>query len=247
MIKSWIQFKESIHFDNSPEFKEIEKKYSLKKEDIMDSIQEMEDDRNIECEELNSYISQHNLKENKIKIITRLSLKKLYKVDTKELDQYQSLLKEQIDDIDMIISTCKRLCHIEDMEILKTITNQLPSQGAGNNIKEFGKLSIMIVFSKIIQTDEISKANDDFLKKDNPERKAYNTVIETLIKNGVKKEDVRSLVDYQLIDDYLAFGLLTNDGILQIATYYDGILDFEDNDFLLAIDRYESGQCNEYL
>lgn len=246
MIKSWIQFKESIHFDNSPEFKEIEKKYSLKKEDIMDSIQEMEDDRNIECEELNSYISQHNLKENKIKIITRLSLKKLYKVD-KELYQYQSLLKEQIDDIDMIISTCKRLCHIEDMEILKTITNQLPFQGAGNNIKEFGKLSIMIVFSKIIQTDEISKANDDFLKKDNPERKAYNTVIETLIKNGVKKEDVRSLVDYQLIDDYLAFGLLTNDGILQIATYYDGILDFEDNDFLLAIDRYESGQCNEYL
>lgn len=247
MIKSWTQFNESIYFDNSAEFKEIEKKYSLKKEDIKDSIQEMEDDRNIECDEFHSYISQHNLKENKIKIITRLSLKKFYKVDTKELEQYQSLLKEQIDDINMIVSTCKRLCHIEDMEILKTVTNQLPFQGAGNNIKEFGKLSIMVVFSKIIQTDEISKANDDFLKKDNPERKAYNTVIDTLIKNGVKKEDVKSLVDYQLIDDYLAFGLLTNDGIIQIATYYDGVLEFEDNDFLLAIERYESGQCNEYL
>ena len=52
MIKSWQQFNESsVYFEVSTEFLKVRKKYALEKEDILDFLQDLEDERDISCSE----------------------------------------------------------------------------------------------------------------------------------------------------------------------------------------------------
>jgi hypothetical protein len=53
-----------------------------------------------------------------------------------------------------------------------------------------GELRIAIVFQKTIQTDEMERAHKEFIKKDNPEREAYQSVIRKLVEMGIPGKDV---------------------------------------------------------
>jgi hypothetical protein len=115
-----------------------------------------------------------------------------------------------------------------------------------------GELRIAIVFQKTIQTDEMERAHKEFIKKDNPEREAYQSVIRKLVEMGIPGKDVEKLIDLHPDwenMDYIIFGFMTNDEILSIATY-DKIkkkLFFERNDLIHAVEYYQQGECNEYL
>ena len=248
MIKSWKLFNESVYFEWSKEFLDIKNKYSLKKEDIKEYIQDLEDNKDIKVDNFYNKVSKFNDEE--ITIISVLNLRKLYKNKSSEIEGYMSFLKEQLDDINYILSVCESISRSEDLEIAKFKIGDLPFQG-GQNSKE-SPLSLSIVFQRTIETDEISKAHKEYMKKDNPEREAYESVIKELVKYGIPKEDAERLVDLHPDWEnmnYIIFGFMTNDEILSIATY-DKIkkkLFFERNDLIHAVEYYQQGECNEYL
>jgi hypothetical protein len=248
MIKSWKLFNESVYFEGSKEFLDIKNKYSLKKEDIKEYIQDLEDNKDIKIDNFYNTVSKFNDEE--ITIISVLILRKLYKNKSSEIEEYMSFLKEQLDDINYILSVCESISRSEDLEIAKLKIGDLPFQG-GQNSKE-SPLSLSIVFQRTIETDEISKAHKEYMKKDNPEREAYESVIKELVKYGIPKEDAEKLVDLHPDwedMDYIIFGFLTNNEILSIATYNKELkrLFFERNDMIHAVEYYQDGQCNEYL
>jgi hypothetical protein len=138
------------------------------------------------------------------------------------------------------------------LQIIQKKVESPPFQGAGANQNDLGELRIAIVFQKTIQTDEMERAHKEFIKKDNPEREAYQSVIRKLVEMGIPGKDVEKLIDLHPDwenMDYIIFGFMTNDEILSIATY-DKIkkkLFFERNDLIHAVEYYQQGECNEYL
>jgi vacuolar-type H+-ATPase subunit I/STV1 len=251
MIKSWQQFNESsVYFEGSTEFLKVRKKYALKKEDILDFLQDLEDERDISYSSFQSRLSKFDNEQ--IVIKTWINFSKSYKNPKFELNDYQSFLKEQIKDIDQILITCERIAQVEELQIIQKKVESPPFQGAGANQNDLGELRIAIVFQKTIQTDEMERAHKEFIKKDNPEKEAYQSVIRKLVEMGIPGKDVEKLIDLHPDwenMDYIIFGFMTNDEILSIATY-DKIkkkLFFERNDLFLAVEYYQQGECNEYL
>jgi hypothetical protein len=248
MIKSWKLFNESIYFEGSKEFLDIKNKYSLKKEDIKEYIQDLEDNKDIKVDNFYNKVSKFNDEE--ITVISVLTLRKLYKNKSSEIEGYMSFLKEQLDDINYILSVCESISRSEDLEIKIIKTGNLPFQG-GQNSKE-SPLSLSIVFQRTIETDEISKAHKEYMKKGNPEREAYESVIKELVKYGIPKEDAESLVDLHPDwenMDYIIFGFMTDDEIISVATYDKNSkkIFFERNDILKASRIYDEGGCGDYL
>jgi hypothetical protein len=248
MIKSWKLFNESIYFEGSKEFLDIKNKYSLKKEDIKEYIQDLEDNKDIKVDNFYNKVSKFNDEE--ITVISVLTLRKLYKNKSSEIEGYMSFLKEQLDDINYILSVCESISRSEDLEIKIIKTGNLPFQG-GQNSKE-SPLSLSIVFQRTIETDEISKAHKEYMKKGNPEREAYESVIKELVKYGIPKEDAESLVDLHPDwenMDYIIFGFMTDDEIISVATYDKNSkkIFFERNDILRASRIYDEGGCGDYL
>lgn len=246
MIKSWKLFNESaVYFEGSTEFLNIKNKYSLKKEDIIDYIQDLDDERSIYFEKIHNNVSKYNHEEIKMSIVIFLSKK--YKKSDNDLENYKSFLKEQLDDSDYILSTCRRIAQEENLQLIKVKIGEFPFQG-----DQSGKISLSILFQKTIETDEMGKSHQEYLKKDNPEREAYESVIKELVKYGIPKEDAERLVDLHPDWEnmnYIIFGFLTNNEILSIATYHKELkrLFFERNDMIHAVEYYQDGQCNEYL
>jgi vacuolar-type H+-ATPase subunit I/STV1 len=251
MIKSWQQFNESsVYFEGSTEFLKVRKKYALEKEDILDFLQDLEDERDISCSSFQSRLSKFDNEQ--IVIKTWINFSKSYKNPKFELNDYQSFLKEQIKDIDQILITCERIAQVEELQIIQKKVESPPFQGAGANQNDLGELRIAIVFQKTIQTDEMERAHKEFIKKDNPEREAYQSVIRKLVEMGIPGKDVEKLIDLHPDwenMDYIIFGFMTNYEILPIATY-DKIkkkLFFERVELNKALDAYKTGECNEYL
>jgi|LakMenEpi03Aug12_release.lakeMendotaPanAssembly.Ray.scaffolds.fasta_scaffold336032_2 vacuolar-type H+-ATPase subunit I/STV1 len=251
MIKSWQQFNESsVYFEGSTEFLKVRKKYALKKEDILDFLQDLEDERDISYSSFQSRLSKFDNEQ--IVIKTWINFSKSYKNPKFELNDYQSFLKEQIKDIDQILITCERIAQVEELQIIQKKVESPPFQGAGANQNDLGELRIAIVFQKTIQTDEMERAHKEFIKKDNPEKEAYQSVIRKLVEMGIPGKDVEKLIDLHPDwenMDYIIFGFMTNDEILSIATY-DKIkkkLFFERVELNKALDAYKTGECNEYL
>jgi vacuolar-type H+-ATPase subunit I/STV1 len=251
MIKSWQQFNESsVYFEGSTEFLKVRKKYALEKEDILDFLQDLEDERDISYSSFQSRLSKFDNEQ--IVIKTWINFSKSYKNPKFELNDYQSFLKEQIKDIDQILITCERIAQVEELQIIQKKVESPPFQGAGANQNDLGELRIAIVFQKTIQTDEMERAHKEFIKKDNPEREAYQSVIRKLVEMGIPGKDVEKLIDLHPDwenMDYIIFGFMTNYEILPIATY-DKIkkkLFFERVELNKALDAYKTGECNEYL
>jgi len=251
MIKSWQQFNESsVYFEGSTEFLKVRKKYALKKEDILDFLQDLEDERDISYSSFQSRLSKFDNEQ--IVIKTWINFSKSYKNPKFELNDYQSFLKEQIKDIEQILITCERIAQVEELQIIQKKVESPPFQGAGANQNDLSELRIAIVFQKTIQTDEMERAHKEFIKKDNPEREAYQSVIRKLVEMGIPGKDVEKLIDLHPDwenMDYIIFGFMTNYEILPIATY-DKIkkkLFFERVELNKALDAYKTDECNEYL
>lgn len=251
MIKSWQQFNESsVYFEGSTEFLKVKEKYALKKDDILDLLQDLEDERDISCSSFQSRVSKFD--DEQIVIKTCISFSKSYKNPKFELNDYQSFLKQQMDDINQILTTCERIAKVEELEIIQKKIETAPFQGAGNNQKEYDELIVSITFQRIIETDEMFQAYRDFTKRDNPDREAYESVIKELVKYGIPQKDAEKLVDLHPDwenMDYIIFGFMTNDEIFSIATYNkkEKRLFFERNEMIHAVEYYQQGDCSEYL
>lgn len=251
MIKSWQQFNESsIYFEGSTEFLKVREKYALKKEDILDFLQDLEDESDVQCLSVQSRISKFD--DEKIVIKTWIQLTKSYKNPKISLDDYLSFLKQQTEDINQIMTTFDRIANVEESKIIQKKVESHPFQGAGNNENEFSELRILMVFEKTIESNEMVKAHKEFSKRDNPEKEAYESVIKELVKYGIPQKDAEKLVDLHPDwedMDYIIFGFMTNGEILTIATY-DKVkkkLFFERNELLKSFRLYDEGECSEYL
>lgn len=250
MIKSWQQFNESVYFEGSPEFLNIRNKYALNKSDIQDFLQDLEDERDISCSSFQSRVSKFD--DEQIVIKTWINFSKSYKNPKFELNDYQSFLKQQMEDINQILATCERIAKVEELEVIQKKVEYMPFWGAGNNQKELDELRIVITFQRVVETDEMVQAHKEFSKRDNPEKEAYEAVIKELVKYGIPQKDAEKLVDLHPDwenMDYIIFGFMTNDEILSIATYNkkEKRLFFERNDLVHAVEYYQQGGCSEYL
>jgi len=251
MIKSWQQFNESsVYFEGSTEFLKVKEKYALKKDDILDLLQDLEDERDISCSSFQSRVSKFD--DEQIVIKTWIHFSKSYKNPKFELNDYQSFLKQQMDDINQILTTCERIAKVEELEVIQKKVEYIPFWGAGNNQKELDELRLLITFQRVVETDEMIQAHKEFSKRDNPEREAYEAVIKELVKYGIPQKDAEKLVDLHPDwenMDYIIFGFMTNDEILSIATYNkkENRLFFERNELLKAFRLYDEGECSEYL
>lgn len=250
MIKSWQQFNESVYFEGSPEFLNIRNKYALNKSDIQDFLQDLEDERDISCSSFQSRVSKFD--DEQIVIKTWINFSKSYKNPKFELNDYQSFLKQQMEDINQILTTCERIAKVEELEVIQKKVEYMPFWGAGNNQKELDELRIVITFQRVVETDEMVQAHKEFSKRDNPEKEAYEAVIKELVKYGIPQKDAEKLVDLHPDwenMDYIIFGFMTNDEILSIATYNkkEKRLFFERNDLVHAVEYYQQGGCSEYL
>jgi hypothetical protein len=251
MIKSWQQFKESaVYFEGSPEFLNIRNKYALNKSDIQDFLQDLEDERDISCSSFQSRVGKFD--DEQIVIKTWINFEKNYKNPKFLVNDYQSFLKQQMDDINQILTTCERIAKVEELELIQKKIEYTPFQGAGNNQKEIDHLRINITFKRVVETDEMVQAHKEFSKRDNPEKEAYEAVIKELVKYGIPQKDAEKLVDLHPDwenMDYIIFGFMTNGEILIIATYnkVEKRLFFERNDLIHAVEYYQQGDCSEYL
>lgn len=250
MIKSWQQFNESVYFEGSPEFLNIRNKYALNKSDIQDFLQDLEDERDISCSSFQSRVSKFD--DEQIVIKTWINFSKSYKNPKFELNDYQSFLKQQMDDINQILTTCERIAKVEELEVIQKKVEYIPFWGAGNNQKELDGLRIVITFQRVVETDEMVQAHKEFSKRDNPEKEAYEAVIKELVKYDIPQKDAEKLVDLHPDwenMDYIIFGFMTNDEILSIATYNkkEKRLFFERNDLVHAVEYYQQGDCSDYL
>jgi len=250
MIKSWQQFNESVHFEGSPEFLNIRNKYALSKSDIQDFLQDLEDERDISCSSFQSRVSKFD--DEQIVIKTWINFSKSYKNPKFELNDYQSFLKQQMDDINQILTTCERIAKVEELEVIQKKVEYIPFLGAGNNQKELDGLRLLITFQRVVETDEMVQAHKEFSKRDNPEKEAYEAVIKELVKYGIPQQDAGKLVDLHPDwenMDYIIFGFMTNDEILSIATYNkkEKRLFFERNELIHAVEYYQQGECSDYL
>ena len=250
MIKSWQQFNESVHFEGSPEFLNIRNKYALNKIDIQDFLQDLEDERDISCSSFQSRVSKFD--DEQIVIKTWINFSKSYKNPKFELNDYQSFLKQQMDDINQILTTCERIAKVEELEVIQKKVEYIPFLGAGNNQKELDGLRLLITFQRVVETDEMVQAHKEFSKRDNPEKEAYEAVIKELVKYGIPQKDAGKLIDLHPDwenMDYIIFGFMTNDEILSIATYNkkEKRLFFERNELIHAVEYYQQGDCSDYL
>ena len=251
MIKSWQQFNESsVYFEGSPEFLNIRNKYALSKSDIQDFLQDLEDERDISCSSFQSRVSKFD--DEQIVIKTWINFSKSYKNPKFELNDYQSFLKQQMDDINQILTTCERIAKVEELEVIQKKVEYIPFWGAGNNQKELDGLRLLITFQRVVETDEMVQAHKEFSKRDNPEKGAYEAVIKELVKYGIPQKDAGKLVDLHPDwenMDYIMFGFMTNDEILSIATYNkkEKRLFFERNELIHAVEYYQQGDCSDYL
>lgn len=250
MIKSWQQFNESVYFEGSPEFLNIRNKYALSKSDIQDFLQDLEDERDISCSSFQSRVSKFD--DEQIVIKTWINFSKSYKNPKFELNDYQSFLKQQMDDINQILTTCERIAKVEELEVIQKKVEYIPFWGAGNNQKELDGLRLLITFQRVVETDEMVQAHKEFSKRDNPEKEAYEAVIKELVKYGIPQQDAGKLVDLHPDwenMDYIIFGFMTNDEILSIATYNkkEKRLFFERNELIHAVEYYQQGECSDYL
>jgi hypothetical protein len=222
----------------------------LNKSDIQDFLQDLEDERDISCSSFQSRVSKFD--DEKIVIKTWINFSKSYKNPKFELNDYQSFLKQQMDDINQILTTCERIAKVEELEVIQKKVEYIPFLGAGNNQKELDGLRLLIIFQRVVETDEMVQAHKEFSKRDNPEKGAYESVIKELVKYGIPQKDAEKLVDLHPDwedMDYIMFGFMTNDEILNIATYNkkEKRLFFERNELIHAVEYYQQGECSDYL
>ncbi len=178
MIKSWKKFNESkIHFEESDEYKNLKHKYSIKKEDIKDLLDDLSDETDFQCSSVQNFIK--NITDHSFVLVTHIKLFKQYKnpnyipnrdinIGAKVFQAYQDYLKLQSSDLDWVMKTAERISHTEETKLSSYEIERIPFQGAGNNNNEYDDLDLRVKFEKEILSDEISKSYQTFLKSVSP-------------------------------------------------------------------------------
>lgn len=252
MIKSWETFNENdnaIWIYETDKYKELKKKYSISKSEIKEFYIDITDDFTF-----NFFSTITEITETSFTINYEIRLSKKYanpNISKNKTSSWIKTYQELGSDISNIELCTKRVIKAEELSTFEIKINKNPFLGAGNNEKEYDDLEVTINLKNVIQSDELHKAELEFTQSKNPIRNAIESVINKLVKNGVKRKDAKWLIDlhpdHESMDDVL-IGFNTNLEILVIASFNKSTnkLTFED-EFNDAIARYEEGECSDYL
>jgi len=269
-IFKWSKFLESntIHFENSEEFYQIEDKYRLPDSLIKDYFTDLIDE-GFEIQIASEMFSQQKIEGTKmsddgIRISYDISFtkqienptndySKSYYMDT---DKYKDFLDNLSNFIKIFEECSGRISKAEDRNVKTKTVSEVPFIGSGNNLKEFGTFSLRLSMYHYIITNELIEAKKRFQKENSPLKQAQENIVKMLKERGVIEAE--RLIDSQDIEElgFVSFGFLTNDEIIVIADFYhEDEEDLNDKDRLVihydeldrAVKSYEEGYCSDNL
>jgi len=234
MIKNWEMFNESdIYFDNSPEFDNILQKYALKKEDIKQFLDELQDECDFEIDRFSNGLVL-SIDENGFEVNISIKISKNYEI-REGIDGYLEFLKEHAKDLEYYLKIMNLIQETESLKNLSIRSNQMPQPQFTNpkgNVSK--KLELVVIFTQEIKTKEMKVALDKWTKKQSLAGEILVKVINGLVKRGLDRNKVIELIEID--PDWeehiiITYGIWTDDDLHIIAEYdkKTKVLGFDDN------------------
>ena len=239
MIKNFQSFNEnSIYFSDSKEFKDLKTKIAIKNEEIFDYFTDLTDD-GFKIE-IKTQISEHTGTLRYVLLFTTIISNPSWDHATDKSkmainsDVYQSHLKNQIDNIDLVKRCCNRFAISENLTDIQIDINHIPFTGSGNNLKPSIEFRIRAILDSVDNyQDDIKIAKNSFNNSPNPLKSALDKLIVRLKKEGIpnpekyidtlevnEENPVIPGVPYEVVD----FGVVSDNEIFRVATYQNGHL-----------------------
>lgn len=254
IIKNNIKLlKESIAdtFSSSTQYLELCQKYKIDKDEVKEYFTDITDNFH-QVAVSNSYITYNtsDLSHFTIQFTVSFSISTSDKV--LNIVNYIKLLEKQIDDLELIKQNCNRFSEMEGYTVVKS--EVFPGNSYSTTIAHTSKINIDYKFTKIIYSDEMMNARNNYLKSITTDEKNINNcvqkIVDKLIEKGIAKAE--RLVDIHPGHEEMEtviFGFLTNSEIITIAEYdkKDKTLHFDKNGINSAIQAYIEDECDEYL
>jgi hypothetical protein len=233
MIKNWEMFNESdIYFDNSPEFDNILQKYALKKEDIKQFLDELQDECDFEIDRFSNGLVSIDEKGFEVNISIKIS--KNYEI-REGIDGYLEFLKEHTKDLEYYLKIMNLIQETESLKNLSIRSNQIPQPQFTNlkgNVSK--KLELVVIFTQEIKTKEMKVALDKWTKEQSLAGEILVKVINGLVKRGLDRNEVAELIEID--PDWeehiiITYGIWDDDDLHIIAEYdkKTKVLGFDDN------------------
>lgn len=213
MIKNWEMFNESdTYFENSPEFEKLVQKYALKKEDIKQFLDELEDECDFELDQFTTTAKE--IDDDGFKLQTFIRLTKPYEIK-EGLENYTKFIEEQSKDLKF----CLRVFDlIEETENLKDKLIRINTAPTPSN----PRLTILCFFYQEIKTNEVKIAFDEFTKTESIAGVILKKVIDELVKRGFDRSELIQKID---IDpdweeqNFISYGIWADDDMYIVAEY----------------------------
>jgi len=224
MIKNWEMFNESdIYFDNSPEFDNILQKYALKKEDIKQFLDELQDECDFEIDRFSNGLVL-SIDEKGFEVNISIKISKNYEI-REGIDGYLEFLKEHAKDLEYYLKIMNLIQETESLKNLSIRSNQIP-QLQPTHSKEIRnvskKLELVVIFTQEIKTKEMKVALDKWTKEQSLAGEILVKVINGLVKRGLDKNKVIELIEID--PDWeehiiITYGIWDDDDLHIIAEY----------------------------
>jgi hypothetical protein len=176
-IIKWQKFLESntIHFENSEEFYQIEDKYRLPESLIKDYFTDLIDE-GFEIQIASEMFSQQKIEGTKmsddgIKISYDIYFTKKIENPTSEYsrttnsDKFKDFLINQLNYISIFDECSDRIIKSEDLDVRTKTVVEIPFTGSGNNLKEFGTFKLGLSMYHYIITNDLIEAKKRFQKQ----------------------------------------------------------------------------------
>ena len=224
MIKNWEMFNESdIYFDNSPEFDNILQKYALKKEDIKQFLDELQDECDFEIDRFSNGLVL-SIDEKGFEVNISIKISKNYEI-REGIDGYLEFLKEHAKDLEYYLKIMNLIQETESLKNLSIRSNQIP-QLQPTHSKEIRnvskKLELVVIFTQEIKTKEMKVALDKWTKGQSLAGEILVKVINGLVKRGLDRNEVAERIEID--PDWeehiiITYGIWDDDDLHIIAEY----------------------------
>lgn len=230
MIKNWEMFNESdTYFDNSPEFEKLVQKYALKKEDIKQFLDELEDECDFEIKRFSNGLVL-NIDKDGFDVNISIKVSKTYKTE-KGFNGYLNFLKEHTKDLEYYLKVMELIQETENLKDLKIKSNETQSNIDNNTYNKM--IELLATFTQEIKTNEMQMALDEFTKTESIAGVILKKVIDELVKRGFDRSELIQKID---IDpdweeqNSISYGFMTDDDMYIVAEYdkKTKILGFDD-------------------
>lgn len=265
MIKNFEKFFEASEYDfrYSNERREVVKKWGISIETIDDYLEDLKDD-NIYYT-FNQGILDFDDKNNPIDVSSRFQMICMISFEyelnpVKELGEfastvynftdYKKFITNQVEVIDKVENSIKRLMLGEGLELIKKYVSDVPFYMIQDERKNLLKISYRLKFE--VESDDYQKAKDKFFKKPNPIGEAEDKVVKFFVDEGILPKFAKDLIDIDpghKESKVVRFGFLTDNEIYVVASYDKETkkLEFHDKEIDNALADFYDGYCSSYL